>query len=480
MSKQVKSSDVEQDAKRFSRRQFLVSSGAVLSAAVLVACVPAEQAPAAPAAAPAAGAAAAAPAEAPTPAIGVYGKSDAKVVIWHGLGGADGTVFAQMLQAYATANPDVSVQSETYNWDVFFQKYPTAVAAGTPPDWSIFHAAEVQQMASQGLMQSMDEIFYEKGELPKEDFAKAIMDVISYEGKTMAVPFDNHGWVQYVNTKVIKEAGLDPEKLPTNGAEFIDWALKVTTDEAGKHANESGFNPDKTKVWALHQSWPRFTIPSTLFQFGGGVISADQKKSMLDSDQSKAAIQFWHDLMYKHKVVPPQVPGQLGSYDLYKTNSLAIMWDGTWSLGFFNDNKDILPPTTYATSLVSLAPDGHQANKMDSHIMTIPPGVKPENSARAAKLIKWLSDNGKTWATSGQIPARLSVQKDPAVEAIWSVKAAAAEFNAIGRTEAPHKAFIELQTAWEAAVGAALTNAMPVEQALKEGSTAVQSILDRG
>ena len=72
------------------------------------------------------------------------------------------------------------------------------------------------------------------------------------------------------------------------------------------------------------------------------------------------------------------------------------------------------------------------------------------------------------------------MQKDPAVEAIWSVKAAAAEFNAIGRTEAPHKAFIELQTAWEAAVGAALTNAMPVEQALKEGSTAVQSILDRG
>ena len=38
MSKQVKTSDVEQDAKRFSRRQFLVSSGAVLSAAVIVAC----------------------------------------------------------------------------------------------------------------------------------------------------------------------------------------------------------------------------------------------------------------------------------------------------------------------------------------------------------------------------------------------------------------------------------------------------------
>jgi len=466
------------NTKRLSRRHFLISSGAVFSAAVLVACAPAAPAGDAPAAADAP--AADAPAAEPTVAVGVYGDADAKIVIWHGLGGADGTVFAQMLGQYAEENPDVSVQSETYGWDVFFQKYPTAVAAGTPPDWSIFHAAEVQQMASQGLMQSMDEIFFETGDLPKDDFAPAIMEVLAYEGKTMAVPFDNHGWVQYVNTKVITDAGLDPQKLPTNGAEFIDWALQVTTDEAGKHANEEGFDPEKTKVWALHQSWPRFTIPSTLFQFGGGVISPDLTKSMLDSEQSVAAIQYWHDLMYVHKVVPPQVPGQLSSYDLYKTNSLAIMWDGTWSLGFFNDNPDILPPTSYATNLVSLAPDGKQATKMDSHIMTIPPGVAEENMARAAKLIKWLSDNGKTWATSGQIPARVSVQQDASVQDIWSVKAAAQQFNEIGVTEAPHKAFIELQTAWEAAVGAALTNATPVAQALQEGSAAVQSILDRG
>ena len=106
--------------------------------------------------------------------------------------------------------------------------------------------------------------------------------------------------------------------------------------------------------------------------------------------------------------------------------------------------------------------------------------VAEENMTRAAKLIKWLSDNGTTWATSGQIPARVSVQQDPDVQAIWSVKAAADEFNSIGVTEVPHKAFIEIQTAWEAAVGAALTNTTPVAEALAEGNTAIQSILDRG
>ena len=463
--------------KGMSRRQFLVNSAAVSALLALSACAPSGAGADTAAEAPAADAAAA---DADAPAIGTFGESDNPIVIWHGLGGADGATFATMLQQYSDENPDIAIQSETYGWDVFFQKYPTAVAAGTPPDWAIFHAAEVQQMASQGLMQSMDDIFFTSGELPKDDFAKAIMDAITYEGNTMAIPFDNHGWVQYVNTKVISDAGLDPNALPTNATEFVEWALQVTTDTSGKHANEDGFDPDNIAVFALHQSWPRFTIPSTLFQYQSGTISRDQTTALLDSEESTAAIQFWHDLMYEHHVVPPQVPGQLGSYDLYRTNSLAIMWDGTWSLNFFRDNPDLEPPTTYATNLVSLAPDGHQANKMDSHIMTIPPGVAEENMTRAAKLIKWLADNGTTWATSGQIPARVSVQQDPDVQAIWSVKAAADEFNSIGVTEVPHKAFIEIQTAWEAAVGAALTNTTPVAEALAEGNTAIQSILDRG
>lgn len=463
--------------KGMSRRQFLINSAMLSATVALAACAPGAQAPSAPAAEEPAPAA---PAAEPTVAVGKYGTADATVTVWHGLGGADGAVFARMLEQYASENPDVTVVSETYDWNVFFQKYPTAIAAGTPPDWGIFHLNEVPQMATQGLMMPVDDLFFTNGLLPKDDFSPAIMSVNQFEGATMSVPFDNHGWVQYVNTKVISDAGLDPNNLPKNGAEFIDWAIKVTTDKNGKHPGEDGFDPDNIAVFALHQSWPRFTIPSTLWQFGGGTVSDDQTTAILGSPESTAAIQYWHDLMYKYNVVPPQVPGQLSSYDLYKTNSLAIMWDGTWSLTFFNDNPDILPPTTYASGLVSLAPDGTQKVKMDSHIMSIPPGVSEEGTDRAVKLITWLSNSGKTWATSGQIPARLSVQDDPEVQSIWSVKGAADQFNAFGRTEVPHKAFIEIQTAWETAVSAVLTNVTPIDEALADGNSQIQAILDRG
>jgi maltose-binding protein MalE len=66
--------------------------------------------------------------------------------------------------------------------------------AGTPPDMVIFHAAEVNQFTAQGLMQPMDD-WYETSGIGKDQFNEALMEQITVDGQTMAVPFDNHGWM---------------------------------------------------------------------------------------------------------------------------------------------------------------------------------------------------------------------------------------------------------------------------------------------
>ncbi len=460
--------------RRLNRREFLRLSAATVTGAMVAACAPA-RAPAEKAEVKEA------PPEAPpepTVAIGEYGTGGTPVVVWHGLGGADGAVFAVMWDQYAEETGQ-SVQSHTFNWDVFFQKFPTAVAAGEPPDMAIFHVGETPQMTDQGVMMPVDEIFFDTGRLPRDDFVPAIIDPITIDGKTMAVPFDNHGWNGYVNTKILKDAGLDPENLPQNGAEFLEWALKITTDENGKHPGEEGFDPDNVKVYAWHQSWARFTYPSLLGMFGGGVFDAKTNTATLDSEANVEALTYAHDLMYKYHVAPPALPGVPGGGDFMKTHSLAFWWDGTWALNFFKDNPD-LEEVTIAAPLSSFSPDGTIVQKMESHIMCIPAGVKDDAKERGANLIEWLSNNGKTWATSGQIPARLSVQQHPEVQAIWSVKSAAENFAKYGRADTPHKAYVEILTQWEAAISAAMSNTTPMREALAEGNKAIQAILDRG
>ncbi len=199
----------------------------------------------------------------------------------------------------------------------------------------------------------------------------------------------------------------------------------------------------------------------------------------LDSPESIAAVQFWHDLMYEYFVAPPAVPGKMWAGDLYKNNRLVFMWEGTWTGGFMRDNPDVAALTKTAF-INSLAPDGGQAVKFDSHIMSVPTGVDDDGIAKAKQLMTFLVRAGAFWSTSGQVPALKSVQQLPEVQAIASVAKAAEEFNAIGRTDLSHKSFIEIQTAWETAVGNALASPdADVAAALAAGNEQIQAILDR-
>jgi multiple sugar transport system substrate-binding protein len=460
-----------------SRRQFLVNSAAVSALMALAACAPGATAPTGGGEIAPVEPAAPAPNAEPTVAVGQYGSGGEELIMWHGLGGADGATFAVMLEQYAEEF-NQSIRSETYGWDVFFQKFPTAVAAGTPPDLAIFHAAEVEQMSDQGLIMPLDDIFFTTGLLPKDDFAPAVMDTITVGGDTMAVPFDNHGWNMYVNTKILEDAGLDPDNLPKNGIEFIEWAIQITTDANGRHPGDSGFDPENVEIYAWHQSWPRFTYPSLFGMYSTAMFDANSNTATLNNEANIAAVQYVHDLMYQHHVAPPAVPGMPGGGDFMRNGQLAFWWDGTWALNFFKDNPDI-QDVTIAAPLSSFSPDGKIVHKIDAHIFALPVGISDAAMERSIAIVEWLSNNGKTWATSGQIPARLSVQQDSDVQSIWSVKSAAENFNKYGQTDVAHKAFIEIQTAWEAAISAAVANTQPIEEALNSGNVAIQAILDR-
>lgn len=202
-----------------------------------------------------------APAPEPTPVVNEFGTCADPLILWHGLTGTDGAVFATLLEQFSKENPEVCLKAEGLQWDTFFQKYPTATAAGSPPDMVIFHAAEVQQMASQGLMTPLEDIMYTDGTVKKSDYNTSLINQITVDGQTMAVPFDNHGWMLWYDKKILADAGYptDAESLPKNGAEFLEWAQKITTDVNGKHPLDAGFDKDNVQIWAHSFTWPNYT-----------------------------------------------------------------------------------------------------------------------------------------------------------------------------------------------------------------------------
>jgi multiple sugar transport system substrate-binding protein len=235
----------------------------------------------------------------------------------------------------------------------------------------------------------------------------------------------------------MEAAGLDPNVLPTNAEEFAAAAMAATTDVNGLHPNEEGFDPDNVEVWGMYPTWFRYTIPSTLWQYGSSVISADGTEATLDSPESIAAIKYWHDLIHVHHVAPVPVAGTISSHDLYRNSRLVFMWEGTWTGGLMRDNPDIAAVTKTAF-LNSLAPDGTQSVKFDSHVFSIPVGTDDAGKAQAYAMAKYLLENGVYWGNAGQVPALKSVQESPEMAEFPYSAMAAEQFNAIGRTDFAH------------------------------------------
>ncbi len=129
----------------------------------------------------------------------------------------------------------------------------------------------------------------------------------------------------------------------------------------------------------------------------------------------------------------------------------------------------------------SLAPDGKQAVKFDSHVFSIPTAVDDKGKAEAYAMAKYLLRERRLL---GHLRPGACAEVGAGVTRSAGGPVGRQGRRAIQR-DRPHghrqpKSFIEIQTAWETAVGNALATAdADVAKALKDGNVAIQAILDR-
>lgn len=421
-------------------------------------------------------AAATGPTPTPTVAVSEVGTGQKQITFWHGLTGPDGATMSELLKLYVAENKDVKVRQEVMVWDTFYQKFPTAVIAGTPPDMVISHEWAIAQLGQKNVLRVADDIYKDRG-IPKEDFIKFAIENTTYQGKTYGVLLDNHGYGMYVNTDVFKKAGVDPEKPPRNQEEFVKIAQQVTRDKNGKHPNESGFDDKNVDVWGVSLTNIRWTPLMTIWQYGGDTVTEDGKKSRLNEEPAHKALQFWSDAIFKHKIAP--VPVGFVQRDAFANGKLAMMMDGSWVLNFIKDRPQLMPPVTKVWYTPQWG-DKQRQTWMSAHVLALPKGSAGDRVDLATNLLVWLSNNSIKWTLgSGQPPARISLQNSEELQKSWHTSVFAKMFQEMGRVERQHVNIVEIQAAYQPEFNAILTNTKSVKDALNDAHNRVQRILDR-
>jgi len=408
-----------------------------------------------------------------TPIMAEAGSGSTQIVFWNGLTGGDGVTLNQMTAAFAEANPDFKVNTESMGWDVMYQKLQAALVAGNAPDVVVMHQSELPQFANFGALQPIDFI-YGTGEdqIDPADFSPASLEAVKYNGETYGVMLDNHGWGTWVNNALFEAAGLDPAVRPNNFDEFLALAQQLTLDANGNNAASADFDEENIVQYGTSNTWLRVTFLTLFYQNGGTLVNEDGTVGV-NSEAGMKALQTMSDLIFKYHVAPK--PAGFENGQSFAGGRLAILPDGSWMRNFLvNDNPDV---EFTVWPMVQLG--DNPGTWMSSHVFYIPSTTSGDKLVAVQKYIKWISDNNVMWAESGQIPARLSSQAAMDPEVYPSNIVFAQGFNEFGQFDVQTPAIVEITSALDPEIDAVLNGQKTVEEGLNAAAERIQAILDR-
>src|SRR5690606_2987224 len=140
------------------------------------------------------------------------------------------------------------------------------------------------------------------------------------------IPFQRSTIVMYYNKDLFKAAGLDPEKAPANWDELDETAKKLTKRDANGNVTQWGMeiNSAGTYPYYLFQALP--TANDVLLMNPEGTETYFDKPAVIE------ALQFWHDLAYKHNVMPQGTIDWGTTPKDFLEGKTAIMWTTTGNL----------------------------------------------------------------------------------------------------------------------------------------------------
>lgn len=278
-------------------------------------------------------------------------------------------------------------------------KLSAAVAVNNPPDLVSIDLVYFPELnRSEQLIDLTDKI----GAMDYvSQFSDALKAIGSYNGKFYAVPFAAESSLLFYNKKLFREAGLDPNRPPETLAELREYSEKIRA--LGK--DYYGFAIPGTSSGGL-----AFTFTPYLWANGGDVISADGKQSVVNSDNNKKTLTFFHNL-YKDGLMSPLSRTDSALNDAFSSGKVAMVGSGAFTFKVFKDNY---PNLDYGVTYFPGEKKGDWASFTGGDAFALPVGSKHQQAA--IDFINWTLSRQtqiELMAKNGYVPTRMDASNNP-------------------------------------------------------------------
>ena len=243
------------------------------------------------------------------------------------VGGPITKVIDNMVADFEKDNPDVKINpiyAGTYQDSI--TKALTAHRGGSAPQLAVLLSTDMFTLIDEDAIVPVDELL--KTDDDKKwlnGFYDAFMQNSRAEGHTWGVPFQRSTIVMYYNKDLFKEAGLDPEKAPGTWDELAEAAKKLTKRDASGNVTQWGVSIPSTGFG--YWMFQALTTPNDTI-----LMNEDGTEVYLDKPGAIEALEYWRDLIVKHKAMPGGTIDWGTTPKDFLEKKVAIIWTTTGNL----------------------------------------------------------------------------------------------------------------------------------------------------
>lgn len=323
-----------------------------------------------------------------------------------------------LIEAF-NASHETQIELQIVPSSEMVQKYATAAAGGSAPDFVSLDLVYAPAFAKSGTLEDLTDL---ARSLPYfEHLSKAHIGTGTYDGRIYAVPMSADASVLLWNKKLFRQAGLDPEKGPTDWAEIEAAAGKV---------NALGGDIRGFYFAGACGGCNAFTFMPLIWASGGDILVDDGKRATLDTPQMHDAINFYRDLVAKG-YVPESAKTDSGKnfFGGFATDKVGISPIGAFAIGNLVKNY---PDVEFGVTFLP-GKEGGRASFAGGDNFVVTAGRDNLDAAREFLEFIYSIEGQTLLAKGGSLPTRADIAAE-AVKSLDERYRIATEAMKIGRT----------------------------------------------
>ena len=287
-----------------------------------------------------------------------------------------------LIPAFEAENPDIKVQSVLVPYDQFRRKLLIALSGGTAPDLARVDILWVPELADQGALANMDELWTDF-----DVFLPGPLSTNLYNGSHYGLPLDTNTRVLVYNKAMFEEAGV--AEPPSTMEDFLTACEQIKASGQEKYCFADG----GTYAWAVNP-W--------IWSFGGDVTDPDitTTDGYFNGPETVAAYQFLKDAVDDGYLHPGILGGGVDAWGGFGQDQIAMLLEGPWFPALFEGQ---FPDKEYGLALMPAGVGGSVSVVGGEDIVLF---QQSQNKAAAIRFLEYLlsEDVQLQLATTGQMP----------------------------------------------------------------------------